>query len=152
MDLDEVERELTDEFVEVFQKDDSAYESAFGRMILWGHVPQGVNADDPRIMDIYLECLRRGVERLETHAVGVKLRLLAEAASSTYPDMKLTGFSSFFDEAADAVQCEFFFEGPKKFDRALKMEELRTKDGRTAYEKLENFVDTACVDAMKPGC
>ncbi len=143
----------TDEFVELFTKDPAHYDKAIGRLVTWGILPEGVDDNDPRVMAVFDEALQRGVEQLTSHCIEIRLRTLSQEAARTYPSMKLVAFGCHFRDGEQEREfwCEFFFEGPKKFERGLKLEDLAKSDGKKIVEKLVEFIDTALVDAMKTG-
>ena len=63
MSFEGVLEEVTTEFVDFFWTNASAYESTFAKMVTVLGLPAGVDADDPRVIEIVKICA-------EKHAVG----------------------------------------------------------------------------------
>ena len=149
---DDISKQLTDEFVQVFEQDETAYESVFGRMMLFGSLPEGVSIFDPRVGEIFERVVDRHIERLHVRAIEMKLRLLTHDAADTWPAIRPVGFACSYDvPEPDAFTCEFFFAGPKKVEALLKMQDLRSRTG-TVLDKLTEFVEKSILDGLKMGC
>lgn len=48
--------EITDEFVELFETDESTYTGVFGRLVGMGQLPEGVDPQDERVIKIMSRC------------------------------------------------------------------------------------------------